>query len=535
MPANVAVLTAENQKLRVENRELTERANGLAAQTDKLTTENRELVTRLEAAAEEIAKYRARFFGRSSEKLSLEEQQQMRLFDEADQAAAEPQEQEAQTEPTATEVPAHTRRKPKRRPLPESLPREEVVVDISEADKHCKCGHQLVRIGEETCERLDVIPPRIKVIRTVRPKYACHHCEGSGDEQRPAVRVAPAPPTLIPKGIATPGLLAFIATAKFCDALPLYRQQRQFARIDVDLPRSTMADWMLAAGAASRPVLEAMQRKLRSGPLLQVDETSVQVMGEQGRADTTSSYMWVARGGPPGEPVLIYHYAPSRGAPVAAQVIGDFQGFVHTDGYEAYDRVCARPGITHVGCWSHARRRFTDAKKATGKSKKAGAADQALAFIAKLYAAESLRQSTDGLDAFNDTRRAQVEPVLQRLRSWLERKADQVLPRSALGQAVSYTLQQWSKLICYLDSPELTPDTNAVERAIRPFVIGRKNWLFSGSPRGAAASATLYSLIETAKANRREPYLYLRGLFEKLPLAQTPQDYDALIPRPLGR
>ena len=182
MPANVAAVTAENEKLRAEleieqgqNRELTERANGLAARTH-------ELDKNLAAAAEEIAKYRARFFGRSSEKLSLEEQQQMGLFDEADQAADESHQQESQTETeqAATEVPARTRRKPKRRPLPESLPREEVVVDISEADKHCKCGHQLVRIGEETCERLDVIPPRIKVIRTVRPKYACHHCEGSG-------------------------------------------------------------------------------------------------------------------------------------------------------------------------------------------------------------------------------------------------------------------------------------------------------------------------------------------------------------------
>jgi transposase len=317
--------------------------------------------------------------------------------------------------------------------------------------------------------------------------------------------------------------------------LPLYRQQSQFARIDVDLSRSTMADWMLATAAACQPVMEAMQRKLRSGPVLQVDETSVQVMGEEGRADTTRSYMWVARGGPPGEPVLIYHYAPSRGAPVAAEVIGDYQGFVQTDGYEAYDRVCLREGIVHVGCWAHARRGFTDAKKAGKESKKAGAADQALALIAKLYAAESRRDDYADTDQFNQARRAEVEPTLENLRAWLERKSDQVLPQSALGQAVRYTLEQWPKLIRYLDSPELTPDTNAVERAIRPFVLGRKNWLFSGSPRGATASATLYSLIETAKANRLEPYRYLRQLFEKLPLAKTHDDYANLVPRRLGR
>ena len=408
----------------------------------------------------------------------------MRLFDEAEQTANddENQEQAAPTESAATEVPAHTRSKPKRRPLPESLPRQEVVVDISDQDKHCKCGHELARIGQEVSERLDVIMPKVTVIRTVRPKYACHHCEGSGDEDRPAVRIAPAPPTLIGKGIATPGLLAFIATAKFCDALPLYRQQSQFARIGVELPRSTMADWMLATAAACGPVMAAMQRKLRSGPVLQVDETSVQVMGEEGRANTTRSYMWVARGGPPGQPVLIYHYAPSRGAPVAAAVIGDYQGSVQTDGYKAYDRVCSRPGITHVGCWAHARRGFTDAKKASKAAKKAGAADQALAFIAKLYAAESRRDTYADTGQFNEARPAEVEPILEKLRAWLERKSDQVLPQSALGKAARYTLEQWPKLVRYLDSPEHTPDTNAVERAIRPFVLGRKNWLFSGSP-----------------------------------------------------
>ena len=522
--ADSLTLTRENQKLRSENQELT-------VQTNELTIEVRQLAIKLEVVNDELAKIKSRFFGRASEKLSVEERQQMRLFDEAEQAAAENQEQPAPTE-AATEVPTHTRRKPVRRPLPESLPREEVVVDISDQDKHCKCGHQLVRIGQEVSERLDVIMPKVKVIRTVRPKYACHHCEGSGDEDRPAVRIAPVPKTLIPKGIATAGLLAFIVTAKFCDALPLYRQQSQFARIDVDLPRSTMADWMLTTAVACEPVMKEMQRKLRSGPVLQVDETRIQVMKEEDRANTTQSYMWVARGGPPGEPVLIYHYAPSRGAPVAEQMIGDYEGFVQTDGYEAYDRRCAGDGIAHVGCWAHGRRGFTDAKEAATKTaKKAGAAEQALAFIAKLYGVESQRDSYASLDEFNQARRAQVEPILEKLRTWLHAKSDQVLPGSTLGKAVAYMLGQWPKLTRYLDSPHLTPDTNAVEQAIRPFVLGRKNWLFSGSPRGAAASATLYSLIETAKANRLEPYHYLRELFEKLPLAKTPADYRALIPK----
>ena len=524
MADELALFIEENRRLRDENGQL-------VTHNGELVTENGELAKKLEIYSDQISWYENKLFGRSSEKLSAEELEQMRLFDEIEKTLAGESEQDQA--PTTTEVPAHSRGRPVRRPLPDSLPRQERILDIPEQDKHCKCGHELVRIGEESSEKLDVIPPRVQVIRTVRPKYACHHCEGSGDEERAAVRIAPAPAALIPKGIPSAGLLAYIVAAKFCDALPLYRQQKQFARIGVELSRSTMADWMIAVASACEPLMQALQRKLRAGPTLQIDETSIQVLKEAGRAATTKSYMWVARGGPPGEPVLIYRYAPSRGALVAAEVLGDYLGFVQTDGYEVYDTVCAGEGIKHVGSWAHARRGFSDAKKAGAKSaQKTGAAQQALTFIAKLYRAESERASHGDADEFVAARRAIVEPILERLQTWLLAKSDQLLPSSALGQAVSYTLQQWPKLIRYLESPELTPDTNACERAIRPFVIGRKNWLFSGSPRGAAASATLYSLIETAKANGLEPYWYLRDLFHKLPAARTTSDYLALVPSP---
>ncbi len=241
----------------------------------------------------------------------------------------------------------------------------------------------------------------------------------------------------------------------------------------------------------------------------------------------------MARGGPPSEPVLVYRYEPSRGAQVAAAIIGDYQGYVQTDGYEAYDRPCSQPGIRHVGCWAHVRRPFKEAADALGKvSSRAGAALQALSFIAKLYRAESELSEYRAADPerFVAERRAQVEPPLEQLHAWLHKKHGQVLPGSALGKAVAFALSQWPKLIRYLEHAQLTPDTNACEQAIRPFVVGRKNWLFSGSPRGAAASATLYSLIETAKANGCEPYWYLRELFEKLPHARTQADYLSLLP-----
>ncbi|MEE8326009.1 MAG: IS66 family transposase [candidate division NC10 bacterium] len=509
-------LVEENQRLRTDLGALTDRET-------RLTREKRELVKRVDILGEKIAWLMAKLFGRSSEKLSAEEQEQLRLFDESEVGA-----QEADTDSELT-VPAHIRRKAKRKPLPEALPRDEVVIDVEEEEKRCGCGADLVRIGEETSEKLDVIPPRVRVTRTIRPKYACKACEGSGDEEKPAVRIAPMPPAVIDKGIATAGLLAFIIAGKFCDHLPLYRQEKQFARIGVDLSRKTMADWMIKVAVACAPVMRAMEGRLRAGPVLQIDETTVQVLGEQGRADTSKSYMWVARGGPVDSPVIIYHYAPTRAAAMAEKILSGYSGYVQTDGYEAYDRVCLREGLVHVGCWSHTRRLFTDAKKS---SKKAGSADEALAMIGKLYSAERNRGRFEDEQEFARWRRAQVEPVLEELHKWLEKKIDQVPLSAALGKAVGYALSQWPKLIRYLDHPALTPDTNAIERAIRPFVLGRKNWLFSGSPRGAASSAVLFSLIETARANGQEPYWYLRRLLEELPAARTEEDYLRLTPLP---
>jgi transposase len=489
----------------------------LVRENTELRLQNAELVKRFDILSEQLAWLKRRFFSRSSEALSEAEQRQLRLFDEAE-LSKEQVESPKDPEPSIP-IAGHERRRAKRRPLPEALPREEVVIDIPEEQKHCQCGAELVRIGEEVSEKLDVIPPSLRVIRTIRPKYACHSCEGSGDEENPAVRIAEMPPALIDKGIASAGLLAYIVTAKFCDSLPLYRQEKQFERIGVELSRRTMADWMIATSQACAPLMKILEERLRSGPLLQIDETIVQVMDEPGRPNTTKSFMWVARGGDPRAPVILYHYAPGRGAEVAKKILGDFKGYLQTDGYEVYDRACENaPEVVHVGCWAHVRRKFFEAKKS---SKKAGSAEIALAMIGKLYRVEEKRELYKDPLEFAAARRKQVEPILADLRAWLEQRACQVPPETLLGKAVGYALAQWPKLIRYLDHPAITPDTNACEGAIRPFVVGRKNWLFSGSPRGAAASATLFSIIETAKANGKDPYWYLRGLFENLPSALT--------------
>ena len=474
---------------------------------------------------DELTLLRHKIFGRRSERFSRDELSQQGLFTEAGECKEQPDNEP----PQSVEVAAHTRAKPGRRPLPPDLPREEVVHDIPEEEKRCSCGAPLVRIGEEVSEKLDIVPVQLKVIRHIRPKYACKKCEGIDCEH--PVKVAPMPPQIVDKGIATPGLLAYILVSKFCDAIPFNRQERQFARIGIELPRGDFCNWTAQVGRLCDPLMEIFLEEIRSGPIVQMDETRVQVMKEVGRPDTSQSYMWVLRGGPPGKPVHVYRYHPSRSASIPLQYLNGYKGFLQTDGYDGYEEVGDLPGIIHAGCWAHARRKFDEAAKA---SKSGGSAHEALARIGKMYTAErELRALQLKPEDFMEKRKARVLPILAAFKEWLESKEDQLVPSSHLGKAVSYTLKEWPKLIRYLDSPYLTPDTNLIENAIRPFVIGRKNWLFSGSPVGAHASATLYSLIETAKANGIEPYRYLRYIFAKLPLAKSREDFEKLTPQNL--
>ena len=473
-----------------------------------------------EALQQELDALKRRLFGRSSEKLDESQQQ---LFDDTEQNSG------SAAEPAETVVRSHTRRHHPRKPLSDSLPREEILIDIPEEEKQCACGHELERIGEEVSEKLEVVPARFVIKRYVRPRYACKHCEGSGDEEKPAVRIAAMPPAVIPKGIATPALLAFIIVAKFVDAIPLFRQVKSFARMGVDLARQRLADWVLAVGEAFAAVIEQLVRHLRAGPILLVDETTVQVLGEEDRPDTSRSYMWAAFGGEPEKPAVYYRYAEGRSTAEAEAIVGDFSGYLQADGYEVYERLARNwSHLTLVACWAHARRKFFDAKES---SKKAGAADEAIAMIARLYRIERELAEMPRDEHFLRVRGEQVAPVFAQLKAWLDKKALHVPPQTALGKAVGYALGQWDKLVRYIESPYLTPDTNRVENKIRPFVIGRKNWLFSGSPRGAKSSAALYSLIETAKANGVDPYRYLRVAIERLPYARTESDYRNLLPQ----
>jgi len=468
-------------------------------------------------------------FGRKSEaRLDAVNPNQLQLFTPS-------QAPEPITPEEKVPVNGHTRKKRGRKPLPENLPRVDVVHDIPEDQKQCGCGATLACTGQEVSEKLDYTPAVLKVIRHIRLKYACKSCEGIEDEG-PTVKIAPPAVQLIPKSIAAEGLLAHIAVSKFADALPLYRQQKIFARLGVDIPRATMANWMTLAAEKCQPLIELLQEELRSGPLINIDESPFQVLNEPGRSNTTKSYIWVFCGGPLDAPVVLYQYHPTRSGQLALDLLEGYQGYIQTDGYAGYDHLCTDPCIKHLGCLVHARRKFVEVnksrKKVRGqKGKTNGLADEALDFIGELYHIEKYaRENGLSYDQILELRDNKAGPILDRFKTWLDTHHPQVPPKSLLGKAIQYTLNQWDRLVVYLEAGFLKPDNNVAENAIRPFVLGRKNWLFAGAPKGAHASATLFSLIETAKANGLEPYMYLRYVFEKLPTTDTIADLRKLLP-----
>jgi transposase len=476
---------------------------------------------------EELRLAYAKFFGPKSE-VFRGKSPQLPLFD-----IPEPEDLEKEPE-EHVEIPAYSRKKKGRRPLPEDLPRIEVVHDIAAAEKICQCGSPLSRIGEEVSEKLDIIPAIIRVVKHIRPKYSCRSCEGVEDDGA-TVKIAPVPPQIIPKGIASGGLLAHILCAKFEDALPFYRQEKQFSRLGVDLNRAAMCSWAMNVARQCSPLLELLKKDLLSGPLINADETTVQVLAEPGRSPTTKSYMWVYRGGATSSPVLLYEYHPSRSGNVAAMLLGNYSGAVQTDGYKGYNFLDTKDGVVHLGCWAHARRKFVEADRARPRKTKPGSTTVALNFIKNLYKVEN-EAKRNGLEKEELVRyrRKHAKPLLKDFKKWLARKSLHITPQSLLGKAVSYCLKQWDRLEAYIEVDDATPDNNLAENAIRPFVVGRKNWLFSGTPDGAKASAAMYSLIETAKANKLDVYRYLRFLFENLPLAQSEDDYRKLLPTALS-
>ena len=510
-------VVARNERLRA-NKQAVDQEN------EQLTTENQRYKIQVLTLTEQLNLALARRYAASSEKLSPD---QIYLFDEAEIDSDVAADTDASADHDDIMVAAHQRKKCGRKPLPAQLPRIDVIHELTEPMRRCDHdGRLLTEIGEVISEQLDIVPAKIQVTRHIRKKYACDCGQ--------CIKTAPLPAQPIPKSLASPGLLAHITVSKYQDALPLYRQETILQRIGVDIPRATLANWMIQAGRLIQPLINLMHERLLSHDIIQMDETTVQVLKESGRKAQSKSYLWLQRGGPPEHPVVLFHYDPGRGAEIAKRLLAGFTGYLQADGYDGYNAAVAENHLTHVGCMAHARRKFSDAVKAQGKNETHGKAHRGLALIRKLYRVEKQARKLTP-EKRHGHRDRHARPILDELRAWLDQVLPQVPPTSATGKALNYLHNEWAKLIRYLDDGRLEIDNNAAENAIRPFVIGRKNWLFANSVRGVKASANLYSLIETAKANGLEPYAYLRYLFTELPKAETVDAIEALLPGNLDK
>jgi len=483
--------------------------------------ENQRWQIRYESLQEQVRLLLAKRFGPSSERHDSS-QLQLGLFNEAEVETTS-----AEEEPEAETGPEPRRRgRPVRKPLPPELPREEVIHELPVEERVCgEDGSDLVEIGREISEQLDIVPAQVRVIRNVRIKYGCPRCQEG-------VKTTPLPPQPLPKSMASAGMLAYVLTSKYADGLPLYRMEGMLKRIGVEIPRSTLASWAVKAGTGLvQPLINLMQERALASGYIQMDETPVQVLKEPGRKPTTKSTMWVWKTGPPAKPIILFDYDPSRSQSVPERLLMGFKGYLQTDGYSGYLAVAATPDITSVGCFAHARRKFDEAVKSAGKKAKPGVAHEGLALIQELYRVE--RQAKEAEMTPHQRyalRRELAVPILERLHTWLHENLPRTLPSGATGKALGYLHGQWERLIRYLEDGRLEIDNNLTENAIRPFVVGRKGWLFSDTVSGAKASANIYGLIETAKANGHEPYHYLRYVLERLPACQTVEAFEALLP-----
>ncbi|MCB1695558.1 MAG: IS66 family transposase [Halioglobus sp.] len=492
------------------------------ARNTRLEQEKVRLNAKVLTLQEQLNLALARRYAASSEKLSPD---QIRLFNEAEVDAAldDCGHDEADPEETVA-VPAHNRKKGGRKPLPENWPRIEVIHEIPEGQRHCPHdGQLLIEINQIVSEQADIIPAQLRVIRHIRKQYAC----ACGQ----CIQTAPLPGQPIPKSMASPGLLAHIAVSKYQDALPLYRQEQILQRVGLTIPRATLANWMIRCGQLIQPLINLLRDHLLAYDIVQMDETTVQVLKEPGKTAQSKSYLWLQRGGPPDQPVILFDYDPSRAQTVPMALLEGFAGYLQADGYSGYNGVVTAGSLIHVGCMAHARRKFSEAVKGQGKNPRQGKAHQGLAWIQKLYRIEKQARTQQMSPSERKAHRQQhAAPILKKLRTWLDDSLPTVPPGTLAGKALNYLHNEWPKLIRYLEDGRLEIDNNLAENAIRPFVIGRKNWMFSDSVHGVKASANLYSLVESAKASGLEPYQYLRQVFTALPQAATVEDFENLLP-----
>ena len=504
-----------------------------AAEIAALKAEKEALSLRVVKLEEELALARLHRFAPRSEK------HVDRLFNEAEEAVGNDDGSDGDIGDDDVELPdtglpaveGQTGKKRGRRPLPADLPRQRIEYDLPEDQKACPCcDHQMHRMGEAVTEQLH-IEVKAKVLQNVRFKYACRHCDRTGINT--PVVIAPMPTQPLPGSIATASTLAFALVHKYVDGTPLYRMAQTFERAGVPISRGALAHWVIGSSEKHlHRIYDALKLRLGSQALIHGDETTVQVLKEKDKEATSTSFMWAYRSGEDSdEPIVLLDYQPGRGQIYPQTFLGDYRGILVTDGYSAWRTL---HGATHVGCMAHSRRRFVDALKA--RKNGGGPPEQALRFFEQLYRIE--RQARNEKPGANETqadcvrrfRRQHSLSVLNALKAWLDNIAPKVVPDTKLGDAVSYTLNQWEYLTRYISDGRMPIDNNILEREIRVFATGRKSWLFSDTADGAKASAVIYSLMLTCRACGVDLLAWLRHVLTELPQRDKPADVDDLLP-----
>jgi len=453
--------------------------------------------SKIAALNAEVARLRRVQFAARSEKMDPD---QRALFDEtlsADIAAVEA-ELDALRSPEASAVRPGSQ--PRRRALPPELPR----VETRHEPASCacvECGADLVQIGEHVSEKLDCKPLEFFVRREVYPQYACRGCQ--------TITAEPVAPTIVDRGIAAPGLIAQVAISKYVDHLPLYRQEAIYARSGVELGRTSMAEWLGAAGVVLQPLVTALRGELLSHPVLHADETPVAML-DPGAGKTKRAYLFAYRTASD-TPIVVFDFCTSRSGSHAKNFLGDYRGALMVDDYSGYKALFAN-GVSELGCWAHARRKFVDLHKASGSQ----IAQQAIARIAVLYQIEAKARDLDDT-ARRAVRQAHAAPLVHELKTWLDALRPTVAGNSGTANAIDYSLRRWPALTRYLDDGRYPIDNNPIENAIRPIALGRKNWLFAGSEPAGRRAAAIIGLLATARANGVDPHAWLTDVLTRLP------------------
>ncbi|HEY4471029.1 MAG TPA: IS66 family transposase [Stellaceae bacterium] len=503
---------------------LSERAQTIAEKETQLAERDRVIAVRdaelyaktlqIEHLKAQLAVLRRHRFGRSSEKLDREIEQLELVLGELEEGVAESKSRAARAEkkPPAPAARASEDHKHGRKPMPAHLPRERTVHEPAPTCTACG-GTVLRKLGEDVTELLEYIPSTFKVVQIVRPKLSCRACE--------TIAQAPLPSLPIERGRPGPGLLAHVVVSKYADGLPLYRQSEIYARQDIDIDRSTMADWVGCMAALLDPLVAAIGKHVCAGEVLHADDTTVKVLAP-GQGRTKTGRLWAvvrderAFGGAV-PPAAFYRYSENRCAEHAHALLGSCRGFLHADGYAGFndlfvnDPKSGKPRLTEVACWAHARRNIYEVYESTSSP----LAKEAVERIAELFEIETRTNGRPPAERIA-IRRQDAVPLLADLKTFLEKALAEISGKSALAKAIRYALARWTALTRYTTDGRLEMTNNAVERAIRPLAMTRKNYLFAGSDSGGARAAAMYTLIETAKMNGLDPEAYLRDIIARI-------------------